>query len=127
MESIAISTEVTLRTKECPVCGVVYAMPEMMDAQKRQDKGTFYCPNGHSLWYGENEADRLRAKLDQREAELESTHVRLNEALQNITTKKREITRIKNRVHNGVCTECHRHFDNLERHMKTKHDAVRNK
>jgi hypothetical protein len=117
-----ISTKINLVTEECYKCHIVFAIPE--DLQKRAKASrdvSFYCPNGHGQSYTQSEEMRLRHQLDQREAELEHLHGKLNEALQTITTKKREITRIKNRIHNGVCPECHRHFENLERHMNTKH------
>jgi len=110
-----------LKVKECPVCGIFYAVPERFDNEHQGHGGGWYCPNGHSLQYVVTEVMRLRHELDQREAELGQTSERLDGALKEVTTKKREITRLKNRVKAGVCTECHRHFENLQRHMETKH------
>ena len=32
--------------------------------ERRKDKRTFYCPNGHPMSFREGEADRLRKELD---------------------------------------------------------------
>lgn len=117
----AINTEVTLATEECCNCHVVFAMPKPMMEKLQKEGGDFYCPNGHRQHYTETESMRLRRKLDQRENELNKVYRELQGSLKEITNKKRQITRLKNRVHNGVCPECHRHFTNLEEHMKTQH------
>lgn len=38
-----------------------------------------------------------------------------------LEVRKGLLTRMKNRVGNGVCPCCNRHFKNLQGHMKTKH------
>lgn len=121
MRKVSITTELKLITQECCNCGIIFAMPERLNDKYRASGGIFYCPNGHGQGYIETEVTKLRHKLDQREGELERTHQRLDGALKDITTKKRQITRMKNRSNAGVCLECHRHFENLQRHMETKH------
>jgi len=39
-----------------------------------------------------------------------------------ILDKTKELKTIKKRIHAGVCPHCNRHFQNVERHMKTKHN-----
>ncbi|KKL60252.1 hypothetical protein LCGC14_2207210 [marine sediment metagenome] len=121
MEVFNISTKIKLVTTDCANCGVVFAIPDRLDDKFREYGSTFYCPNGHTLTYGKSESMKLRHKLDQREAELERTHTRLDGALKEISNKKGQITKLRNRVQAGVCTECHRHFENLQRHMESKH------
>ncbi len=116
-----ITTSTKLITEECCACGVIFAMPSSLKDKYLREGGYFYCPNGHAQHYTETREMKLRHKLEQREAELERTYERLDGALKDVTGKKREITRLKNRSHAGVCIECKRHFVNLERHMKSKH------
>jgi len=124
---IKINTTTDLVTEECCNCHVLFAFPAEM-RQRCIDTGeSFYCPNGHCQSYTESTVTKLRHKLDQREAELQSTYDRLNGALKDVTNKKRQITKLKNRVKNGVCTECHRHFDDLEEHMKSCHGTLAEK
>ena len=122
MQTYTIMAGIQLVTEECYKCHIVFALPRSMQERCFRVGDSFYCPNGHPQVYRQTETDNLRHKLDQREAELEQTSERLRGALKEITNKKRVITRIKNRVYAGVCIECQRHFENLERHMKTKHN-----
>ena len=121
MQSIQISTNVELVTMECGECGAIFAMSK--DKYKRcEEKGEhWYCPNGHVRIFCTSEVVNLRARLDQLDAEIERTHERLNGALKEVTNKKRQLTRIKNRIHNGVCPVCNRYFSNLDDHQKTQH------
>lgn len=104
---IEVSSRVTLATEECYKCGVVFAVPESFQNKRRQDGSEFFCPNGHGQVYTETEVMRLRAKLDQAEAAKERA--------------EHKIERMKIRIHAGICPECHRHFDNVQRHMQSKH------
>lgn len=90
----------------CKSCQVVVVMPSSMMRARREDRKTFFCLNGHSLSFrGETEAEKLTKQLaSEREA---------------------KVTRIKNRVGNGVCPCCNRTFQNLQRHMHTKHPEYR--
>ncbi len=123
VEGIRVATE--LVPNVCITCGITYGVPVEYDRRRRDDHKDHCCPNGHWQHYsGESDADKVRRLARQLEAERENTQYyqrQRDDCLKEITSKKRVITRLKNRVHNGVCTECHRHFENLERHMKTKH------
>lgn len=118
---VKINVVTDLQVKECPVCGVSYALPRILD-ERHQGNGTgWYCPNGDNLVYKDTEAMRLRHQLDQTEAHLERTQGNLEGALRQVSAHKGVITKMKKRSNNGVCQECHRHFENLQRHMSSKH------
>lgn len=121
-EIVKVSTAVELVTESCTACGVIFAIPYDLRERLFKDGTTFYCPNGHRLWFGKSEADKLRHRLDQTEAELERQRASTNGALLQLRAQKGHNTRLRKRIQNGVCPECHRHFENLERHMKTKHN-----
>ncbi|MBA7597110.1 hypothetical protein ES703_04105 [subsurface metagenome] len=124
MQTFQITTTVKLITMECSVCGTIFAISEEKDRRALDAGDRFCCPNGHWQVYRETEVTRLRHRLDQREAELESAYRHLDETRNDLKIKKRLVTRMEKRVHAGVCIECHRHFENLERHMKTKHGKL---
>jgi hypothetical protein len=113
----------------CCECGVMYAIPALLRQQKLKDHSNFYCPNGHKQYYaGQTEEDRLRKELEAKQAELDRKQRLLMEQLELRTAAERsaiaykaQTTKLKNRILRGVCPFCNRHFDNLERHMKTKH------
>jgi len=50
-EIITLEYKNELVIKECPSCGITYAMPIRFDEEKRKTHGTFYCPKGHNLYY----------------------------------------------------------------------------
>lgn len=124
----AISVNVTLETLECAKCATTFAIPANLLARLRKNADTFYCPLGHTNWYGKSEAERLKEKLDEqtrvatREAQRAADAERAEQAAVKEKNKlARELKAINKRVHAGVCTCCNRTFQNLARHMATKH------
>jgi hypothetical protein len=99
--------------------------------RRREDHQGFYCPNGHSNFYsGDNEAEKLRKQLVRAEAERDRARVRANgeEARRRLAERQRaaakgQVTKIKNRIANGVCPCCNRSFENVRRHIETQHPA----
>lgn len=127
-----ITIKVKMAYEECCKCGVVFGIPQSLKDRLLSTKDFFYCPNGHAQQYV-GEADRTKA--NRLEKELEEIkrwqqyyeHAFYEEQDEHEATKnslratKAAKTRLKNRIKNGVCPCCHRHFDNLQRHIKTKH------
>lgn len=112
----------------CGECSVPFGMTKEMRARCRADGLTFYCPNGHRRVYIETEADRLRAEVrraeeiaDARRAELDQAWAAVTETKKELTRTRRSLGQIKRRVHAGVCPHCHRTFENVARHMQSKH------
>jgi hypothetical protein len=61
--------------KTCPVCGVVFCLPECFDEERREDHATWYCPNGHPLHYPaespkEREIRLLKESVGRRDRQL---------------------------------------------------------
>ncbi len=115
------SITIDLVSEECCNCHMVFAVPADFHRRAREKGTTFYCPNGHGQSYTETEVMMLKHQLEQKDAALSDTQVRLSEALEVIGKKNTEIRRMRVRIHAGVCPDCQRHFENLERHMKSKH------
>lgn len=121
----------TFLFRTCPVCGVRYAMPRIVDDEHRELGGKskgWWCPNGHSRIYTESEADTLRRERDrlkQQAARLEDEKRKAREEAEHERRRangyKGAATRLKNRAKAGICPCCNRHFENLERHMKSQH------
>ncbi len=123
-QTIQINVNTQLTTEECCVCGVDFAMPTSLRNRLLESGAFFYCPNGHSQHFTESTETKLRrANQFLREERAYSTCLikQRDGALRQVSVHKGVVTRMKNRAHAGVCIECHRHFENLERHMKTKH------
>jgi len=113
-------------TVECCNCGVTFGLPASLLKALREDPSRyFYCPNGHSQHFTTNEVERLKAELKntrenlQREIEWQKGQRKVAE--KQLIVKKGQITKLRNRISNGVCPCCHRQFQNVQRHMATKH------
>jgi len=125
----------SLVTMNCPVCGLDYALTQDFYGLMKMGAGREWsCPNGHSLHFPETETaaqKELRAAQHRAErAEADATQQR--EARQwaesrakgaNIAAgiAKAAKNRLLHRVACGVCPHCQRTFQQLARHMKTKH------
>lgn len=105
--------------KTCPICGVHYAVDELVDNYKRsaekndKDRG-WYCPNGHYLVYTESECDKQRRRAERAEQE----RARLEDEL--LLSHQRE-QKLKRRAAAAVCPCCNRSFSNVSRHIRHMH------
>jgi hypothetical protein len=114
MNTITLEREIVLVTHECISCGVIFGMTKQFDDRRKQDKASFYCPNGHPAAYVESEADRLRRSLENERRKLSTAQFELMMA-------EKKVKRLEKRTKNGVCPCCHRQFQSVARHMATKH------
>ena len=107
----------TLTVTSC-WCGINLAIPHDLYAFANRHKNhSVYCPLGHTFVFSntieeqlERERQRLRATKDLLAAE-ERSHA----------ATRGQITKLKKRVHAGVCPCCKRTFQNVARHMTAKH------
>jgi hypothetical protein len=105
-----MNVTVALEDHVCASCGTGYAIAVRLGETRREHGGTFYCPNGHPQTYTVTELQRLRDSL----AREQSAHAQTRAARE---AAERKVARFEK----GVCSMCHRHFANVERHMKSKH------
>lgn len=115
---------VELTTMNCGECGGTYAINERY-RQQCYDKGTSWtCPYCECGWgYAANNGRHAALKRELREANnrADRHQVEAREQRQRATSISRSYQRVRDRVKNGVCPCCNRTFENLARHMKTKH------
>jgi hypothetical protein len=115
----------------CYRCKASVILPvDLYNAAQRSSSISFYCSYGHSQCFREGptdldkmrqERDRLAQRVAERDDEVRRQR-ELREAAERRTAAARgQVTRIKNRVGHGVCPCCNRTFENLHRHMTTKH------
>ncbi len=62
--------DTTLITKTCCNCGVLFAMEQGYQQQKRRDGESFHCPNGHGQHYTETDKTKLQ-KANKKLAQLQ--------------------------------------------------------
>ena len=109
-------------------CGLRFAMDSDYARRAQLHGFTFHCPKGHRLRYGEGELETTKRLLEeekQRRIRAEQGQVAAIGAAKT-AQRASAITRgklkaVKQRVSNGVCPCCNRTFQNLMRHMHTKH------
>lgn len=118
----------TLEALECGACAIPFAIPANLHALVMRDGRNFWCPNGHKISYSETENQRLQRELKaaRRSRDYAQTAKRAAEDQAQAAEYRRraavgQVTKIRNRIANGVCPCCNRTFVNLERHMSTKH------
>lgn len=129
-----ITTQIEMYVEECCRCGVVFAMTEDFHQEKLKyrhsdNRRSFYCPNGHSQWYtGETEEQKLKREKKELEETVERERKWRSQAQKRAEHErhrangyKGHATRISKRVKAGVCICCNRTFEDLQRHMATKH------
>lgn len=102
MASLTYRVDFELHT--CGHCGIQFAVPERWLDDRRSKHDTFYCPNGHPRVFA---AESREEKLARERAEDETTDER----------------RLRG-VAAGVCPCCNRTFQQLARHMASKHPNV---
>lgn len=114
-------TYTTLVVKECGKCGCIFAMSAEKERRCAETGENWFCPNGHNRIYSETEQQKLQKQLFQaQENERLERQWKERERKQRLAAEKK-ISALKTRVANGVCPCCHRSFQNLRRHMATKH------
>lgn len=113
----------------CCRCGIEFAMPDAYDTKRREDHGTFYCPNGHPQSYtGKTEAEKLAEKLEVEKRNVEfwrkqEQHQRdyRAKAERQRDAYKGHTTRLKKRAAKGKCPCCSAELVDLKRHMAKCH------
>lgn len=126
--SAVLQFQTNLEVHYCPKCSIAFAAPPRFIEERRKDGQSFYCPSGHTMSFHETELDRLQKKLRRAEQDVEwykasvrSKESQLKGANIQIGKVKAKLKRTEVRIANGVCPCCHRSFQNMHRHMKTKH------
>jgi hypothetical protein len=124
--------------EECCNCGIPFLFPQSYYDQRQMDGKGFSCPNGHEQHYSKTKEQKLREEMEEKERHHQEEIKHLtgqsetwrdmwqNKVKENKTLKQQK-TRMKNRIAAGVCPCCDRTFQNLARHMASKHsEAVKN-
>lgn len=112
-------------TLVCGTCGIEYSVPTHWLKERKETRTDFFCPNGHCRVFVESTADRLLREKNEMERRLQaqlndSNHARLVAEKERDAERRKRRT-IEARVSKGVCPCCNRTFQDLQRHMATKH------
>lgn len=108
-------------------CGTNHAVPaDLREFQLREHRGgrqySVYCPLGHKYYIsGEPEYKKLARQLQQERQQHDQTRAELQTTRHERNSERAAKSRLKKRICAGVCPCCKRSFQNLRRHMSTKH------
>lgn len=70
-QNYALTSELEIVIEECIECGAKFGITKTMHTFKKNNKKTFYCPNGHAQSYTKSEAERLMEIIAQKDRSLE--------------------------------------------------------
>lgn len=119
---MAVQTAVIiLETIECANCHLVFGLTSVTIADLRKSGKTFYCPSGHSQWFGESEASKLQRALDSSRSTIEYYRNQAQANAMQLRAKKGQVTKLKNKIAAGTCPCCSQEFTNLKKHMENEH------
>ena len=108
---------------------MVFAFSGDLIDKRRRDHQSFYCPSGHNNYFpGESDVEQLKRELKEAnlaikraEYRAQSAQLEREEARQQLSATRGQMTKLKKRIAHGVCPCCHRTFVNMQKHMETKH------
>ena len=118
----------TLAATSCGSCGVPFGLPLNLLTDLQNTGRWFYCPNGHHIRYHDDENTQLRNQLAREERLRKRAEVQRQAAYDQADAAERSaravrghMTRLRNRIANGVCPWCRRSFPDVLAHIGTKH------
>lgn len=117
----------TLTVTSC-WCGIHFAIPSNLYSWMQRDSDhSCRCPMGHTMVFSDTqkeELERARAALADATKRAAATRELLAAEERSHAATRGHLTRKKTQVHraeHGVCPHCNRSFQNLRRHMASKH------
>ena len=123
----AIPIDTTLVLTSC-WCGINVGVPQNLYRRAKNEGAEVYCPLGHIFVWTETELDRTKQRLEEEERRRRMAQERANRERERADENERRriaqkaaTTRSRKRHAAGVCPCCKRSFQNVKRHMKTKH------
>jgi len=122
METEFITFSTLLEKEECGYCGGIYAISNNFIERRKEKGGSWYCPYCGSKWhFTKTEIQKLEEKLQNTKNLLACEISRHDQTKASLNGYKSANTRLKNRASKGICPCCNRYFENLHKHMETKH------
>lgn len=124
---------ITLVRVTCFHCKKIFGMESEIQNYYVNSHKRFVCPyceGGQSYCFksdlekAKEELQRAQEEIDRSRRRLNDKEIRIKHLENSVIAEKGHKTRLKKklqRVENGVCPDCNRSFQNLQKHMKSKH------
>lgn len=128
MTTKSLGMTVIVSLTDCCVCAGPIALTDSQERVLRNNHNTFYCPMGHQNYWAAK-SDRERVKELEQEVQSQREYAQrverdLGFERRSHTATKGQLTKTRKRIANGVCPHCNRTFQNVARHMESKHKDV---
>lgn len=117
----------TLVTTSC-WCGIHLAVPDDLYSYAQRKGHAIYCPLGHTFIFTDTTVKRLEEaekRLAEERRRTQATRELLRAEERSHSATRGHLTRTKKRVGNGICPCCNRSFEDLARHMASKHPTYK--
>jgi hypothetical protein len=102
-------------------CGIALAIPENLHRFAKTKPTDVYCPLGHIFVFRDTYKEQYEAEQRRHQA----TKDLLEHEEKSHAATRGHLTRQRKRAQAGICPCCNRSFQQLARHMKTKHPDFR--
>lgn len=103
-------------------CNLEFGLPRSLYDDCRNNGTAFHCPKcGCPRVFTESETKKLKKAIRILKGNVDNSERRRLEAEEQRNAARKSHKKMRDRVKNGVCPCCNRSFDNLLRHMRTKH------
>ena len=123
-EAQAVIAVADLETVICGSCSGIYALSEKYIREKKEHGGYWNCPYCRNAWGYDTEGSEVK-QLERKLAQATKRKEWAEQEAKNAECRRRaavgQTTKLKNRIGHGVCPCCKRTFQQLQRHMQTKH------
>ncbi len=93
-----MNIQVELTQAECASCGIPFAMPTSLEESLRKSGGTFFCPNGHNLTYGDGENEELKKQVKYQGSSIRNQYEQIERQGKSISNRDGQITKLRNKL-----------------------------
>lgn len=109
-------------------CGTRLGVPSELHRVAKNEGHEIYCPLGHQFVFRDTLEKKLAAteqRLAEEKRRVSATRDLLAQEERSHAATRGHLTRHRKRASAGVCPCCNRTFQQLARHMKTKHPGFK--
>ena len=90
--------EIALTPVECCHCGIPFTIPSQYCSSLKETGQRFYCPNGHTLSFGDGENARLKKQTNNQIDTIRSQGEQIESLGRVISNQKGQVTKLKKKL-----------------------------
>lgn len=93
-----VTDSLQFETTDCPECGLIFAVYGRFLQERREDKRSFNCPNGHGMSFTKSRAQILQDKLDQTTRAKDTAEMQNMSLRKDLSLKEIEVKKLKKKI-----------------------------